>query len=72
MEDRAIHAQDAQIWNAIDAGNFKQALKHVDKKLAKKGSDYYEVSVDGRQSMLPVGTPYGNLFSSLMVFLPGS
>ena len=60
MEDRAFHAQDSQIWNAIDAGNFKQALKHVDKKLAKKGSDYYEVSVDGRHFKAsrrnPVGT----------------
>ncbi|TVY35438.1 N-alpha-acetyltransferase 25,NatB auxiliary subunit [Lachnellula occidentalis] len=34
--------QDAPIWNAIDASNFKQALKLVDKRLAKKRSDYLE------------------------------
>lgn len=31
------------IWNAIEANNFKQALKLVDKKLAKKHDDYLEV-----------------------------
>jgi N-terminal acetyltransferase B complex non-catalytic subunit len=35
--------QDAPIWNAIEAGNYKQALKLVDKRLAKKPSDYLEV-----------------------------
>ncbi|TVY28955.1 Phagocyte signaling-impaired protein [Lachnellula hyalina] len=34
--------QDVPIWNAIDAGNFKQALKLVDKRLAKKRTDYFE------------------------------
>ncbi|TVY35515.1 N-terminal acetyltransferase B complex subunit [Lachnellula subtilissima] len=34
--------QDAPIWNAIDASNFKQALKLVDKRLAKKRTDYFE------------------------------
>ena len=35
--------QDLPIWNAIEANNFKQALKLVDKRLAKKPSDYLEV-----------------------------
>lgn len=35
--------QDAPIWNAIEANNFKQALKLVDKRLAKKRTDYLEV-----------------------------
>ncbi|KAG9236907.1 N-acetyltransferase B complex non catalytic subunit-domain-containing protein [Amylocarpus encephaloides] len=38
MRDR----QDAPIWNAIEAGNYKQALKLVDKRLAKKQTDYLE------------------------------
>lgn len=37
--------QDAQIWNAIEAKNFKQALKLVDKRLAKKRTEYHEVRV---------------------------
>jgi N-terminal acetyltransferase B complex non-catalytic subunit len=36
--------QDAPIWNAIEANNFKQALKLVDKRLAKRHTDYLEVS----------------------------
>jgi len=35
---------DIPIWNAIDAHNFKQALKYVDKRLAKKPSEYLDVS----------------------------
>lgn len=38
--------QDLPIWNAIEANNFKQALKLVDKRLAKKQSDYLEVCYD--------------------------
>ncbi|RDL34632.1 uncharacterized protein BP5553_07760 [Venustampulla echinocandica] len=34
--------QDAPIWNAIEANNFKQALKLVDKRLAKKHTEYLE------------------------------
>lgn len=36
--------QDAQIWDAIDVKNYKQALKLVDKRLAKKPTTYHEVS----------------------------
>lgn len=39
LQDR----QDVPIWNAIGAKNFKQALKLVDKRLAKKATDYLEV-----------------------------
>ena len=35
--------QDIPIWNAIEANNFKQALKLVDKRLAKKPTDYLQV-----------------------------
>ena len=35
--------QDAPIWNAIEANNYKQALKLVDKRLSKKPTDYLEV-----------------------------
>ena len=35
--------QDVPIWNAIEANNFKQALKLVDKRLAKKPTDYLQV-----------------------------
>ncbi|PVH88261.1 hypothetical protein DL98DRAFT_508974 [Cadophora sp. DSE1049] len=38
FQDRA----DAQIWNAIEAKNLKQALKLVDKRLAKKHTPYHE------------------------------
>ncbi|KAL2064750.1 hypothetical protein VTL71DRAFT_3888 [Oculimacula yallundae] len=38
LQDRA----DAQIWNAIEAKNLKQALKLVDKRLAKKHTPYHE------------------------------
>ncbi|PQE03427.1 N-acetyltransferase B complex non catalytic subunit protein [Rutstroemia sp. NJR-2017a BBW] len=34
--------QDAPIWNAIEASNFKQALKLVDKRLAKKRTPHLE------------------------------
>jgi hypothetical protein len=44
--------QDIAIWNAIDANNFKQALKLVDKRLAKKHTDYLEVRDDARLSSL--------------------
>jgi len=37
---------DLPIWNAIEASNFKQALKLVDKRLAKKPSEYLEVCLD--------------------------
>lgn len=36
---------DVPIWSAIEASNFKQALKHVDKRLAKKPNEYLEVSL---------------------------
>jgi hypothetical protein len=42
LQDR----QDLPIWNAIEANNFKQALKLVDKRLAKKQTDYLEVCVE--------------------------
>lgn len=35
--------QDIPIWNAIEANNFKQALKLVDKRLTKKPTDYLQV-----------------------------
>jgi N-terminal acetyltransferase B complex non-catalytic subunit len=35
--------QDVPIWNAIEANNLKQALKLVDKRLAKRPTDYLEV-----------------------------
>jgi len=35
---------DVPIWNAIEANNFKQALKLVDKRVAKKPSEYLDVS----------------------------
>ncbi|KAE9381361.1 hypothetical protein N431DRAFT_424923 [Stipitochalara longipes BDJ] len=42
MADQLRAAQDAPIWNAIEANNFKQALKLVDKRLAKRHTDYLE------------------------------
>ncbi|KAF4637117.1 hypothetical protein G7Y89_g955 [Cudoniella acicularis] len=43
MADQVLRdRQDAPIWNAIEAENFKQALKLVDKRLAKKPSEYHE------------------------------
>jgi hypothetical protein len=41
-----LHRQDAPIWNAIEAGNYKQAHKLVDKRLAKKPTDYLEVYLE--------------------------
>jgi hypothetical protein len=41
--DKIRDHQDAPIWNAIEANNFKQALKLVDKRLAKRRTDYLEV-----------------------------
>ena len=35
---------DVPIVNAIDAANYKQALKLVEKRLAKKADDYLYVS----------------------------
>ena len=53
MADHTLRdRQDLPIWNAIEANNFKQALKLVDKRLAKKQTDYLEVSVD-RQDLDP-------------------
>ncbi|CAL3964286.1 unnamed protein product [Diplocarpon coronariae] len=40
--DQFQDRQDAQIWTAIEAKNFKQALKLVDKRLAKKHTEYHE------------------------------
>jgi hypothetical protein len=42
-EQMMMDRQDAPIWNAIEASNYKQALKLVDKRLAKKPTDYLEV-----------------------------
>ena len=44
MENQLRDRQDGPIWNAIEANNFKQALKLVDKRLAKKHTEYLEVS----------------------------
>lgn len=44
MESQLRERQDAPIWNAIEANNFKQALKLVDKRLSKKHTEYLEVS----------------------------
>ncbi|KAJ5032454.1 uncharacterized protein L3040_009058 [Drepanopeziza brunnea f. sp. 'multigermtubi'] len=41
--DQFQDRQDVQIWNAIEAKNYKQALKLVDKRLAKKRTDYHEL-----------------------------
>ena len=35
--------QDAPIWNAIEAKNYRQALKLLDKRLSKKPTEYLEV-----------------------------
>jgi N-terminal acetyltransferase B complex non-catalytic subunit len=35
--------QDMPIWNAIEANNFKQALKLVDKRLTKRPTEYLQV-----------------------------
>jgi N-terminal acetyltransferase B complex non-catalytic subunit len=35
--------QDIPIWNAIEANNFKQALNLVDKRLAKRPTEYLQV-----------------------------
>jgi hypothetical protein len=46
MSDHTLQdRQDAPIWNAIEASNFKQALKLVDKRLSKKRTDYLEVGL---------------------------
>ncbi len=46
MADQLLRdRQDAPIWNAIEASNFKQALKLVDKRLAKKQTDYLEARI---------------------------
>lgn len=47
MADKLLSdRQDVPIWSAIEAGNLKQALKLVDKKLAKKRTSHLEVCVD--------------------------
>lgn len=44
MGDHALQdRQDAAIWNALETNNYKQALKLVDKRLAKKKTDHLEV-----------------------------
>jgi len=52
MADQLRAAQDAPIWNAIEANNFKQALKLVDKRLAKRHTDHLEASV-GLMALFP-------------------
>jgi hypothetical protein len=42
--------QDIPIWNAIEANNFKQALKLVDKRLTKKPTDYLQVCNSDRST----------------------
>ncbi|KAF7937706.1 uncharacterized protein EAE97_007502 [Botrytis byssoidea] len=43
MADKLLNErQDVPIWNAVEAGNFKQALKLVDKRLAKKRTPHLE------------------------------
>ncbi|KAK6615242.1 cytoskeleton organization protein [Botrytis cinerea] len=43
MADKLLNdRQDVPIWNAVEAGNFKQALKLVDKRLAKKRTPHLE------------------------------
>lgn len=37
-------AGEQAIFNAIDAGNYKQALKLVDKRLGKKPDEFLQVS----------------------------
>ncbi|KAE8452103.1 hypothetical protein EG329_001570 [Mollisiaceae sp. DMI_Dod_QoI] len=49
LQDR----QDIPIWNAIEAKNFKQALKLVDKRLSKKATDYLEALKIYIRSLLP-------------------
>ncbi|KAH8602738.1 N-acetyltransferase B complex non catalytic subunit-domain-containing protein [Bisporella sp. PMI_857] len=34
--------QDAPIWNAIEAKNYKQAIKAIDKRVKKKSTEYLE------------------------------
>jgi hypothetical protein len=47
MADRmeARDRQDVPIWNAIEAKDFKQALKLVEKRIAKKADEYFLVSL---------------------------
>ncbi|KAF8863346.1 hypothetical protein BDZ45DRAFT_583867 [Acephala macrosclerotiorum] len=49
LQDR----QDVPIWNAVEAKNYKQALKLVDKRLAKKPTDYLEAVKIYIRSLLP-------------------
>ncbi|QSZ28628.1 hypothetical protein DSL72_003127 [Monilinia vaccinii-corymbosi] len=53
MADKLLSdRQDAPIWSAIEAGNLKQALKLVDKRLAKKRTSHLEVRVNGSRSSI--------------------
>lgn len=55
MADKLLNdRQDVPIWNAVEAGNFKQALKLVDKRLAKKRTPHLEVCVNGEISLLNI------------------
>lgn len=52
MADRLLddhQAGDALIWKAIQAGNTKQALRLVDKKLVKKRTAHLTVRVNGEK-----------------------
>jgi hypothetical protein len=60
MADQLRAAQDAAIWNAIEANNFKQALKLVDKRLSKKHTDHLEVS--GREEGTAIALHSGPCF----------
>ena len=41
--------QDLPVWNALEANNVKQALKLIDKRLAKKRTDRLEVSIKAQR-----------------------
>lgn len=41
--DQLQDRQNVPIWNAIEASNYKQAVKLVDKRLSKKPTEYLEV-----------------------------
>ncbi|CZR50694.1 uncharacterized protein PAC_00568 [Phialocephala subalpina] len=61
LQDR----QDVPIWNAVEAKNYKQALKLVDKRLAKKPTDYLEAVKTYIRSLLPQASEKSAVFIHL-------
>jgi hypothetical protein len=72
MSDQLLKdRQDAPIWNAIEASNFKQALKLVDKRLAKKRTPHLEVSLTMKDQANMFPTQCHPSFSKRHVILSG-